>query len=175
MISIRYVQESDASFIKKWKTDLFVKEMALDLNYNTTLEEQIMDIRNSINDDEQEYKIILNNGNPIGYIRINWMDDKKEKAWLRFALGEERGNGYAFIALKQYCMELKIKGCLRVEAEVYKTNIASKKVLEKIGFEMEGIKRKAHYTGNEYIDVYVYGLLMNEAKFNINHPTIASI
>jgi RimJ/RimL family protein N-acetyltransferase len=133
--------------------------MALDYDYKTTVSEQLADIERTINS-SNEYKIImLNNEFPIGYIRIDWMDDHKDYAWLRFALGFERGNGFAFIALKQYIENLFKQGCHRIEGEVYDKNIASQKTLEKLGFIKEGIKRKAHYTGDIYIDVFVYGLI----------------
>ncbi len=42
---------------------------------------------------------------------------------------------------------------------MYEINVPSHKIMQKIGFINEGIKRKAHFIGSEYIDIYVYGLL----------------
>ena len=42
-------------------------------------------------------------------------------------------------------------------AGVFQGNEASKKVLEKCGFELEGIARKAVYKNNKFLDEYRYG------------------
>jgi hypothetical protein len=34
--------------------------------------------------------------------------------------------------------------------------------MEKIGFVNEGLKRKVHYDGKAFIDIYVYGLLKKD-------------
>jgi RimJ/RimL family protein N-acetyltransferase len=65
-----------------------------------------------------------------------------------------------------YINGLKELGCLRLEAEVYSNNGASQRMLESLGFLKEGIKRKAHFDGTQYIDVYDYGLLIDEKNEN---------
>jgi len=52
---------------------------------------------------------------------------------------------YAF-----YVLKLK-----RVHAKVMKPNLASKKVLEKNGFVLEGMMKKEFKKGNKYLDVYL--------------------
>ena len=165
MITLRNVEEKDAQLIYTWKCDPVIKQYAMDHDYSTTLEDQLHDIQCSLHDSEQDYKIIvLNNEFSIGYIRINWMDNNKKKAWLRFGLGLHRGHGYSRIALDLYIKYLINIGCLRIEAEVYSNNSASQKILESLDFLREGIKRKAHFNGTEYIDIYVYGLLVDEKR-----------
>ena len=164
-ISLRSVRLTDSEIIYKWKNDLFIKEMALDYDYKTTLLEQETDISNSISNKHSDYQIIvLNNVLPIGYIRIDWMDNLHKIAWLRFALGTERGKGYSIIALRSFLANLIENGCLRIEGEVYDFNVASKNVLEKLGFVKEGNKRKAHFNGDKFSDIHVYGLLAHELK-----------
>lgn len=164
MLHLRAITTDDAARITAWKQDPLVTTMAMDHDYTTNEDEQRADIESAISDTEQEYTIIMHDNDAIGYIRINWMDTEQTKAWLRFALGTMRGNGYTEIALRQYLRSLQQNGCMRVEAEVYATNIASQKILKKLGFLVEGQKRKAHYTGTEHIDVFVYGLLMDELR-----------
>ncbi len=163
MVTLRDIEEKDAQLIYTWKCDPLIKKLALDYDYSTTLEEQLHDIQSSLQDPDQDYKIILlDNSLSIGYIRINWMDSNKKKAWLRFGLGEKRGHGYSRIALNMYINRLKELGCFRIEAEVYSNNSPSQRILESLGFIKEGIKRKAHFDGTQYIDVYAYGLLIDE-------------
>lgn len=47
----------------------------------------------------------------------------------------------------------------RVAADVYAPNDASKRVLEKVGFEREGVRRSHAFVEGEHVDVYEYGLL----------------
>lgn len=57
-----------------------------------------------------------------------------------------------------YC--LGGRGLVRLEATVFSYNLGSIKVLEKNGFEREGIIRKAYLKNGEYID----GLLFSKIK-----------
>lgn len=162
MVTLRKVSVNDAALVLKWKQDPYMIEMALDHGYQTSLAEQRLDIEQTQKSPNADYRIIVLNGTPIGYIRIDWINKQHTVAWLRFALGEERGKGYAKQALSQYIGELFQAGCIRIEGEVYEFNVPSQKVLEQLHFTQEGIKRKAHFDGTEYKDVLVYGLLQED-------------
>ena len=160
-ITFRSVTEQDAGLITFWKQDPLVAEMAISKGFTTTEEAQLRDIRAFLaHPEEGMYELILLGGDrPVGYIRIDWMDDEKRKAWLRFALGEDRNKGIGRKALGQFIQRLLKQGCYRMEAEVYEFNGASQRVLEANGFLREGVKRKAHWNGEKYSDIYLYGLL----------------
>lgn len=159
MISLREIKLSDAKLIYEWKNDDYLQQMALGPDYMTTIEAQADDIAKTLESEFSEYRLILLDSQPIGYIRIDFMDETKKMVWLRFALGEERGHGYSEVALRIYIEELFRKDIQRIEAEVYEINVPSIKIMEKLGFIHEGTKRKAHFIGSEYIDINVYGLL----------------
>jgi len=115
--------------------------MALDYDFQVLENDQEEDIRYYLKHNDSDYQIILLNQNKeIGYIRIDWMDKRKTKAWLRFSLGEERGKGYGKKAIREYLKILINNGCIRVEAEVYSSNKPSQTVLESLGFKKEGCK-----------------------------------
>lgn len=161
-LSLRPVRIEDSTVVAKWKQDPFIKRMALDYDYQTTSEKQQADIEASLLDADSEYQIMVLNQVPIGYIRIDWLDTGHRVAWLRFAIGEERGNGYSILALRLYLSDLFDNGCVRVEGEVYAFNTASQHVLESLGFQQEGTKRNAHFDGTTCTDIYMYGLLKQE-------------
>ena len=165
-VTIRTIKILDAPLIAKWKQDPYFVSMASNFGYQTNKKEQEEDIASAINNEHQEYVVIENDNKPIGYIRIDWMDMNKEFAWLRFALGEDRRMGYAKKALQLYIKELFGETCKRIEGEVYQYNIPSKKILERVGFVLEGVKRKVHYTGSNYVDVFSYGLLEEDLLKN---------
>jgi len=152
----------DAANIYRWKQDEYVKLMALNPGFMSSLEEQASDIEQTINNDGSEYKMILLDDKPIGYIRIDFMDDLKEMTWLRFVLGEERGRGYMKRALLLYLESLFQRHVKRVEAEVYEYNKVSQNLLLSCGFIQEGTKRKAHFLNGKYYDIFAFGLLVED-------------
>ncbi len=162
-VTLRVAVPSDSEFISGWKNDPLIRKMALDEDTVSTIKEELDNITRARKSDSELYLIIiLKSANlAIGYIRINWMDAKKRSAWLRFALGAERGKGYAREALSLLLAYLFSLGCHRVEAEVYDFNTRSLALLESLGFVREGLKRDAHYDSNGYHDVVVLGLVNN--------------
>src|SRR6056297_1939264 len=79
------------------------------------------------------------------------------KAELGYWLGKDyRGRKLMSRAIKEVCRfgfnELKLK---RITAKVFTFNPASKRVLEKNSFELEGILKKEAKKGNKYIDSYL--------------------
>jgi ribosomal-protein-alanine N-acetyltransferase len=52
----------------------------------------------------------------------------------------------------------------RIEARVYEINPASRRVLEKAGFHLEGRLRHAATKNDQLMDLYIYALLADEAE-----------
>jgi RimJ/RimL family protein N-acetyltransferase len=176
-VLLREVRVADAARIAAFKRDPLVREMALGRSPAATEEEQAADIEAALASDGQLYCLIVlrDSLRPIGYVRINWMDGEHRAAWLRFALGEERGKGHARDALRAFLGHLFSEGAHRVEAETYEVNTASRRLLESLevntasrrlleslGFVVEGRKREAHETEAGPVDVFVLGLLARE-------------
>ena len=76
--------------------------------------------------------IVLREPQPIGYIRINWMGEPGLAGWLRFGLGERRGEGHMSTALRCLLTHLFANGLHRMDAEVYEYNVASLRLLERL-------------------------------------------
>ena len=161
-IQLRNVQLEDAERIALWKQDPYMIQMALDEGYQTTIGEQLNDIKKSMDNKHGDYQIIEVDNKPIGYVRIDFMNEEHTIAWLRFALGEERGKGYMTVALSNYITQLFNTNVHRIEGEVYAYNIPSQRILEKLGFVHEGTKRQAHTWNHQFVDVFVYGLLKED-------------
>ena len=172
LVLLREVALSDAPLIMRWKNEPLVQRMALGPATAITLENQERDIANALDSADQLYLMIVRKADeqPIGYIRIDWMDSHQKHAWLRFALGEGRGQGYARDALTALLEALFSQGLHRVEAEVYDFNHPSLKLLSSLGFQQEGCKRQAHFTGDGYCDVIVLGLLSDDWHASYHKP-----
>lgn len=52
----------------------------------------------------------------------------------------------------------------RIEAIVDPTNINSYKLLDRIGFQREGLHRQSFYEKGRFIDVYIYSMLQGDYK-----------
>jgi len=52
----------------------------------------------------------------------------------------------------------------RIYANLFEENIASKRVLQKVGFELEGITRECRYRYNKWHNELKFGILKQEYK-----------
>jgi ribosomal-protein-alanine N-acetyltransferase len=164
-VKLRDVKPCDAAIIAKWKNNRFIRRMALDPQCKTTIRDEEKDIRNTRRSKAPLYLIIAlrENDKSIGYIRVNWMDKDKTNAWLRFALGRSRKKGYAADAIRTILRYLFSEKLHRVDAEAYVFNARSIRLLRRLGFRKEGVRRSAHFDGRKYHDVVVLGLLKKDS------------
>ena len=73
------------------------------------------------------------------------------------------GKGVAREAERQACIQaFEVYGAHRVHAEIPATNEAAQKVVTFLGFQREGVMRRAIRRGDERIDNQVWGLLPEE-------------
>lgn len=108
------------------------------------------------------FRAIIVDNKILGNISIEQKDGIYGKdAELGYLLFKESwSKGITTDAVRQICkmafLELDI---LRITALVYSSNIASKRVLEKNGFLLEGVMKKAVFKDKNIYDLFVYGLL----------------
>ncbi|RZT15518.1 GNAT family N-acetyltransferase [Fictibacillus sp. BK138] len=163
---LRDVKLSDSSIVAKWKNDPLIRELSIGLDTKITNENQESDIKKSIESKQPYYIISLKDSDrPIGYIRLNWMDNSERFGWLRFGLGEERGKGYSKEALSSFLQKVFSNDTHRIDAEVYAFNKISLNLLKSLGFIHEGTRRNAYYTKGSFFDVYTLGLLKGEFNY----------
>ncbi|WP_431139320.1 GNAT family N-acetyltransferase [Enterobacter mori] len=73
------------------------------------------------------------------------------------------GKGYGFESLRALCDYAFLQGGIRrLTATVTAGNIASKRVLEKTGFQLEGELRENYYLGGQWQNDWLFGLLKHE-------------
>ena len=70
-----------------------------------------------------------------------------------------RGRGVATRSVQQMTEHAVANGIWRVEAHVRVGNAASERVLERLGFEREGVKRKYLRHGDDRVDATLFALL----------------
>lgn len=91
-------------------------------------------------------------------------DVERYNAELGYWLAEPYWNqGIMSQAVKQAVKDyLSLSDIIRIYANVYGNNLASMKVLEKVGFRKCGIFRKSCFKNNQFVDCHCYELLLTE-------------
>jgi len=109
--------------------------------------------------------IFLNCGTVIGDIALQGIDRHNRSCSLGFGMAkiENQNKGYGTQALR-LILEYGFynQGFERITATTLEINIPAQKVLEKLGFVLEGRERKATYFKGEKIDNLNYSLLVEE-------------
>ncbi len=76
-----------------------------------------------------------------------------------------RGKGYATEAASALCEYLvRNVGVHRLEATTHPENTASIRVLQRLGFQAEGIRRESYWVGDVVSDDALFGLLARDWK-----------
>ena len=77
----------------------------------------------------------------------------------------ERGKGFCTEAVKIMVDYLFLsKDIMRIQVQTDQRNVASQKVLEKVGFKKEGTLRRNFFMRGEWTDDYIYSILREEWK-----------
>ena len=102
----------------------------------------------------------------VGEIRFKSLRWFNRKAELSIIIKKEfQKQGFGKSALKLIVDYAFNKMNLhRLEAEVIETNFPSIKLVEQLGFKLEGKLREAKYTEGGYVDILRYGILRTEHK-----------
>ncbi|MDD3806898.1 MAG: GNAT family protein [Candidatus Marinimicrobia bacterium] len=110
--------------------------------------------------------VILENetGRPVGQIHAGHIDHDNHNCMIGFEIHPHfQRHGYGNDAVKTLLdylfFDIKLH---RVGAEVYEYNIASQKLLEKVGFVLEGRLVQWLYRKERYWDKLLYGVLQAE-------------
>jgi RimJ/RimL family protein N-acetyltransferase len=101
---------------------------------------------------------------PVGMIGFTNVNERWGAAELGYGLAPEyHGNGYATEAARLLvAYGFDQRRLYKVYAKVSPHNEASQRVLEKVGFEREGVHPEQAFVDGEHVDVYRYGLLSDE-------------
>ena len=106
------------------------------------------------------FRAVTADGKIVGNISVERKSDVYEKdGEIGYLLAEEfRGRGIMSRAVELVCpIAFEQLGLARITGMVYEPNGASRKVLEKNGFVLEGIMKQAVWKNEKLYDLLVYG------------------
>ncbi|HSM70569.1 MAG TPA: GNAT family protein [Anaerolineales bacterium] len=114
--------------------------------------------------DQGEIRLIAMNGvQVIGWcdIELNNREGFRHSGKLGIGvLKEFRGTGIGTKLLTQALSEAQLQNLERIELEVYESNLVAIKLYERLGFKVEGRKRKARKIDGHYDDVIMMALIL---------------
>lgn len=148
----------------------WVNNLNIEGEYEPITQETIKDLEKQYDDlkEGQWFFIEKKDGKKIGYV-AHFVSMGKQKAIGYALLPEERDKGYGTEAATIMVDYLFLsKNIIRIQAGIRPDNIASQKVLEKVGFKKEGILRKCFFSRGELRDTAIFSILREEWK----EPTI---
>lgn len=116
--------------------------------------------------------VVIVDGRLCGGVGYYWIDKDQRSASIGYWLGQEfTGHGImrdAIIALCHYGFnELALH---KVEIRCAADNAASRRLPESLGFYFEGVKAKAEWLTDRYVDHAIYSILADE--FIISHAQV---
>ncbi len=165
---LRPWEESDAESLAKYADDPRVPFNLTDAFPNPYGISDAYDFirRCQEKDPEEFHRAIVMNGEAAGCVSIIPQKDVYRRSaeigyWLAVPFW---GQGIMTIAAGQICREAFARYDLaRIYAKVYTRNPASRRVLEKNGFVLEGVLRDGVWKAGKLLDVWLLALLRDEA------------
>ncbi len=166
VIELREFQPGDAPAVHRWFNDSRVTADLVGRRAGFTLEDARGWVERAMDTSRDRKWAILLDGveSPVGFVALFGLqrDTGPELAVL---VGEPEawGKGVAREAERQACVEaFEAYGAHRIHAEIPATNGAAQRVVTHLGFQREGVMRKAIRRDGEAIDNQVWGLLPEE-------------
>jgi RimJ/RimL family protein N-acetyltransferase len=163
-VTLHPMDEEDVDFLTKTINDPDVWGSLA--HYAPITEHEEREFVQSVGEENGVHLVICADGEPVGTVGLNDINDVWGVAELGYLIAPDAwGNGYATDAsrrLVRYAFEDRRLN--KVKANAYETNPASQRVLEKVGFEQEGLFRNHAYVRGEYVDVHRYGLLADDLE-----------
>jgi RimJ/RimL family protein N-acetyltransferase len=160
-LALRTVQPADYDFIVRTLNNPAVRHGGYE-GYRTPVSED--DIVAKVETDDRHMFLACREEVPIGSVSLKHIDFEGRKAELSYwVVPGEHGNGYATEAA-DLCLTHAFDelGLHKVWARTVGDNEASNQVLEKLGFQREGVLREHWYGFGRYVDEYRFGLLKSE-------------
>ena len=163
-VNLRIMEKEDVPLFTEWvnKPEVFGEYNPLHQMSKTEAEKVFENPH-----EEKSFIIEKKDGSKIGFIAHFYV---LHVAGRQLEIGyslvpSERGKGYCTEATQLMVDYLFLsKDTMRIQAQTDPRNVASHKVLEKVGFKKEGTLRKSFFMRGEWRDAYIYSILREEWK-----------
>ena len=163
-VNLRIMEKEDLPLIAEWfnKPEVFGEYNPLHQVSRTEAEKMFENPH-----EEKSFIIEKKDGSKIGFIgHFYVLHVAGKQLEIGYSLvPNERGKGYGTEAAQLMVDYLFLsKDTMRIQAQTDPRNVASHKLLEKVGFMKEGTLRKSFFMRGEWRDSYIYSILREEWK-----------
>lgn len=162
LVNLRLLEKEDVALFAEWfnRPEVFGEFNPL---HQVTLEE----VGRILSSPSEMRPFIIENkeGKKVGFItHFNVLHPATRLLEIGYSLvPDERGKGYGSEALSIIVDLLFLtKDVVRIQAQTDPRNIASQRILEKVGFKKEGVLRKTIFAGGEWVDSSIYSILRED-------------
>jgi RimJ/RimL family protein N-acetyltransferase len=158
LVDLELMERGDLPLIKEWINDVdFVGAFEpFEQESLGNLEKQFDELKEG-----QWYLVKKKDASPIGYVAHFKAHGSTTIGYM--LLPEERGKGIGSEAVQMIVDYLYLhKDIVRIQAETHPENIASQRVLEKAGFQKEGIRRMAFFSRGVHRDTALWSIIRND-------------
>jgi RimJ/RimL family protein N-acetyltransferase len=165
-VTLRYLEFDDIETLYGWETDI-----ELSLWSGWTIPRVHAAFRHKyeqrITEPERDLEMlgIEFEGQLVGYVQLALIDDHERRAAVGIVIGDKRlwGRGIASTALRIILdYAFTVRNLERVYAEVYGYNQRSLRLMERVGFQKEGILRQHEIHNGARQDMHFFGMLKSE-------------
>lgn len=161
---LRRLEEKDAPFMLEWMYDEDIIAGFQHPFMQTTMEEAIIFIENSFDEENQNFAFVNEQDEYLGTISLKHISHKNDKAEYAIVARKcAQGTGAAMRAteeLLRYASEEL--GLHKVYLSVLEENIRAQKFYEKCGFVREGLEVDAVKIDSKYHNHIWYGIKVDE-------------
>jgi len=161
-VNLRVVEKEDLPLLQEWWND-----PGWAGEYNTLIAQEskteIEKDYGKLSSEKAWFLITKKDGTRIGYMGMGLVGPYWEIGYV--LIPSERGKGYCTEAVQIVVDYLFMsKDIIRIQATTHVENVASQKILEKAGFQREGVIRKGLFAWGNWADLYLYSILREEWK-----------
>jgi len=162
-IELRTIEREDLEFAQQALNDPAVRR-GLGTSDPLTMADEESFYENVVVESDDIHLLVCSADGPAGICGLNNLDATHGTAKLGYWIASEHhGNGYATAAARLLVdYGFREQRLHKVYADTFAFNEASQRVLEKVGFEREGVHRDQGFVDGEHVDVYRHGLLRDD-------------
>ena len=166
-LKLRSLQPPDAQIMHAWRQEPTIKRFnPLEDVSIETLAERLAKVGNDLSDQtcESFRWIVEFSGEPVGSVAVSGISWRMGYAEVGYLMAESsHGKGIGTAAVKLLVDKIFTESSLqRLTATISTENVASWRLVERLGFKREGTLRQHYVVQGQRVDEYYYGLLRSE-------------
>lgn len=166
MYRLRELQRDDLPTVNEWRNnpDLIALLGAPYRYINCEVDDRWFDVYMNNRAKEVRCTVTDENGDVLGLISLTGIDSLNQTAELHIMLAPEHQNkGAGSFAVKEMLSHaFRNLNLRRIELSVLNDNARAKHVYEKLGFQIEGVKKQAVYKNGKFKDMAFYAILKDD-------------